>query len=484
MNTGRTPNRRLLSVFLTLVLVFTVVVSASAASTSKKLSTNFTLVNLEPGANSGTVDYYLETGAAWKTPGDTFNFANQGDQLILRQYDDPNLPAGDGSVVVSASGKVGAVVQIQARDGQVPTSAAYSGATAGAAKTILPLVSRQGSSRDGKTNSQMVIQNTTAADVTVKVDLIDLTTGATTFTKTNIVIKKGASFEYDLDTETNLPVPWFGSAIVTTTSSGGLAAAIGSFFIGNDTMQTYNGFTSVGQKWLAPLFTSRLANGLSTPVTVSNAGTTDIPVGGIKLSCKPDPACTNCATINKSNPTVVKPNQSYAFNPVTDTSIPAGWFGSCQTDTTGFDTVEFVQMRFVGSGKAAAYEGINASGTDKTAIDPLFAKKLANGFASAHTIQNLSSSSPANVTIDYKGGTGTAAGCTKSFTKQIPAGGSLIQNLRVDVPFPNSVDIPDGCFGTMTVKSSDQPIATMTQLDFLTQTTGDPYMAHNGFTVP
>jgi hypothetical protein len=346
------------------------------------------------------------------------------------------------------------------------------------------LVSRRGNSADGQTNSQIVIQNTTAADVTVKVELINLSTGAIDHTKSGIVIKKGASYEYDLDEEGALTPPWFGSAIVSTTSAGGLAAAISSFFIGNDTMQTYNGFTSNSQVWLAPLFTSRLANGLSTPVTVSNVDTSDIPANGVTLSCTPDPACSGCAAINKTNPSVIKPTQSYAFNPVTDNSIPALWFGSCKIDTTGFDTVAFVQMRFVGTGKAAAYEGINGNGTNTTAIIPLYAKRLPNTFATAITIQNLSTSNTANVTLNYKGGEGTPATCTKTFNKSIAAGASLIQNLRIPTGSdPNAVDIPDGCFGTLTV-TSNQPIDSFVQLDFLGQTTGDPFMAHNGFTVP
>ncbi len=91
-------------------------------------------------------------GSTWRDA-ETFAFTSEGDQLIKRQYDqNSGLSAGSGSVVVSAGGKLGAVVQIQAR-GQTATSGAYSGATAGAAEANVPLVLKGVNTASGLGNS-------------------------------------------------------------------------------------------------------------------------------------------------------------------------------------------------------------------------------------------------------------------------------------------------------------------------------------------
>jgi hypothetical protein len=467
---------------LTSVIALSTVLAASAQSTGRNLSSNFTLVNLAGGANTGQIQYVLPNGSQWRAP-ENFTMNALGDQIIRRQYDDADLPAGSGSVVVSTDGPVGAVVQIQARE-QTPTSGAYVGVSEGAAQANVPLVSRRGNSASGQTNSQIIIQNASAIQIDVEVQLINSTDGATTFTKSFPDINPNASVEYDLDTETNLPEGWFGSAAVRSTTQGGEVAVVSNFFTGDDAMQTFNAFTSVGRQWYAPLFTSRLANSLSSPISVQNVSGGSIPAGAITLSCTKDPSAPGPATINTSNPAAVGNTASVFFNPVTDnTNFPDGWYGSCIVNTGTYDTAMFVQLRFVTGSRAGAYEGILGTGNDQRVVIPLYAKRLGNGFASAVTIQNLNQGAAATVNLEYKGATGSAASCTQTFNNvNIPAGGSLIQNHRI-ADGPNSVpQIEDGCFGTLTVTSSNQPIDAFVQLDFLNDG-GDAFMAHNAFTV-
>src|SRR3989304_6088383 len=124
-----------------------------ASSTTKQLSTNFTLVNLSTTSNATVhVDYKLETGATWVAPAAStdFTIAMNGGQKIIRQYVDAMTPAtGRGSAIVSSDQPLGAVVQILAR-GQNPTSSgAYSGFTKADSKFYVPLVSRRGTSGSG-----------------------------------------------------------------------------------------------------------------------------------------------------------------------------------------------------------------------------------------------------------------------------------------------------------------------------------------------
>lgn len=495
MQQPRSLARAVATGLLSGAVVLSMVATAFAepdASTTKNLSTNFTLVNLEAGANNGNISYYKSTGAQWRQP-ESFQFTAEGDQLIKRQYDaNSGLDAGAGSVVVSASGKLGAVVQILARDGQTDTSGAYSGATAGASSMNIPLVMRKLNTASGQGNSQIYVQNTGNDNATVEIEMIN-PDGTSRFKKTGITLAVGQASNYDLNNEApaNVPDGWFGSAVVRATNQGGSITAVSNLFTGADGMQTFNAFSTKGQSWKAPLFTSRLGNGLNSPVAVQNLSGQQIPVGGIKLNCKKDAASPG-ADFNVSNTTALGNTASYFFNPVSDTTIPAGFFGACTIDTTGFDTVAFVQMRYVkvagvspnaNDAQAAAYEGIAGNGANKKVTIPLYAKRLGNGFASAVTIQNLSTTAAATVKLVYKGGTGAPANC--SLTKEnvsIPAGGSLIQNHRVESGAGAVPEIGNGCFGTLVVTSSDQPIDAFVQLTDVSGRAGDTFMAHNAFT--
>jgi hypothetical protein len=462
--------------------------SVNAASTAKSLSTNYTLVNLGTTTANVVVSYLLDTGAPWTAPADSTSFTipANGGQKIVRQYSDAMTPAsGRGSATVSSDQPLGAVVQIQARPPQVATSGAYSGFSAGSNKFYIPLVSRRGTSANGTTNSQVIIMNTGSAATTVDVAFV----GTTNFTKSAIPIAAGASYYYDLDDETGLGTGWFGSATVTP-AAGGSVAVVSNFFTGPDAMQAFNAFpsSSVGTKWLAPLFTSRLANTLSTPVAVQNLSGASIPAGGVTLSCTPDPGSSGLSAFTKSNTTPIADQGSYYFNPVTDATIPALWFGSCSVNSGTSNVVVFVQMRYTSNSNAAAYEAINASGTNTKSFVPLISKRLANGFATAATIQNLSSTNPATVTLtytpspDYVTGGGSATPLVT--TAVIPASSSLIQNQRLSGFQVGSTAMPDGWYGTLSVSSSGTPVDGFVQLTNYLNPAGDTFMAHDNFGQP
>jgi hypothetical protein len=472
---------------LTVAVAASTMMSASAVSTQKSLSSNFTLVNLVDGPNNGQIQYYKDAehgGGQWRDPED-FDppFTALGDQLIKRQYDDPALSSGSGSVVVSTDGPVGAVVQIQAR-GQTATSGAYVGVSQGAAQANVPLVSHHGTSASGPTNSQIIIQNASSTPINVDVDLINLTDGQKVHTQSFPNIPPNASKSYDLADEAALPEGWLGSAVVKSTTAGGEVAVVSNFFTGANAMLTFNAFTTAGRKWVAPLIASRLANSLSTPITVQNVSGQQIPAHEVKVKCTKDPgAAANLpATLNFDNPAAITNNASVAFNPVTDhDNFPDEWFGACTVTSGTFDTVMFVQMRFVTGNRAGAYEGILGTSTEKRVVIPLYAKNLpSNHFASAVTISNLSDTNDAHVDLVYKGAVGTPGECTRTFSNvTIAKGGSLIQNHRTEGGVPELID---GCVGTLTVTSHDQPINAFVQLDFLQQD-GDPFMAHDAFIV-
>jgi len=486
------PARRKLAITGVMAsLALASIVVASAASTSKTLSTNFTLVNLTNGANTANISYYKPDGSQWRTP-EVKSFTALGEQAIYRQYTDANLSAGSGSVVVGGQGALGAVVQIRALN-QTPTSGAYSGATNGAASVNIPLVSYQGNSAQGTTNSQIIIQNTSGTATNFAVDLINSATGNVdkTFNSPSL-LQPGASYTFDMaDNAAGLPANWFGSAVVRATTAGGEVTAVSNFFLGADTMQTFNGFTTTGNKWSAPLFTSRLGNGLSTPMTVQNLSGGTIPANAITVSCSPNAASGVNTPISLTNTTEIKNTAGYSWNPVVDTSIPTDFQGSCTINTGSYATVAFVQMRFIGTANAAAYEALDANSTNSTVVVPLVLKRLPNGFATAVTISNLGNA-PANVVLTYKRSSdtpATVANCDATFEQTIPVGGSIVQNHRVANGAVNSVpQIDDGCTASLTITpkagTTAQPIGAFVQITVITPgAPGDTYMAHDAFSI-
>jgi hypothetical protein len=289
------------------------------------------LVNLGSGQADVTVSYYKEDGSTWSASASSTSITlpTTGSQAIVAQYFDTTMTAGRGSAVVSSNQPLGAVVQILAR-GQTPTSGAYIGSSVTDSTYYVPLVIRN---LNG-TNSQIMIQNADTGSITVQVQLIkSAASPGANYTKSGISIAQGATFYYDLNDESSANVAdgWFGSAVVTASSSKKITV-VSNLFAGADQLQTFPGFpsTSPGTTWFVPLFTSRLTNALSTPVTVQNLSGGTIAVGGITMSCVPDASSTGSTPFNASNTASVANNESTFFNPVIDTSLPNNWFGSCQ----------------------------------------------------------------------------------------------------------------------------------------------------------
>lgn len=484
----RSKTRIVSAIVLAVALALVASASSLAQSTTKQLTTNFTLVNLGSAAATGTISYIKPDGTSWGS--ENFNIPGNGGQAIFRQYDpsgspgNPGLTSGAGSVMVMADQPLGAVVQILAR-GQNPTSSgAYAGLSTGASSFYVPLVAKNLSTATGTGNSQIIVQNTGGSPTAAQFQFIG---GGSTYTYTSPNIAPNASFTCDLTTTCGASVPnnWSGSAVVNATASGGTIAVVSNFFTG-DALQTFNAFsvTSPKTKWFVPLFTSRLPNSLSTPIAIQNLSGSPIAVGGIQVACTPDAGATGFPPFTKSNSAAVGNNESFFVNPVTDASIPTGFFGSCVI-TAPANVVAFVQMRFIATGEAAAYEAIPDGGTDEKVIIPLVAKRLANGFSTAVTIQNLSSS-PANVTLKYTPSSGSAS--VPPINATIPANGSLIQNHRIESGTGAVPQLPNGWVGTLTVESTT-PVNAFVQLTFQRSINpglpgGDNFMAHNAFTQP
>lgn len=506
---------KLISVVVILIAIMATTLSGSvlAGSTAKTLSTNYTLVNFGTLDADVTVSYMKDDGTAWTAlPGNTeFTIPANFGMNQVRQYFDTSLTPGQGSVVVSSSQPLGAIVQIQARN-QTPTQGAYTGYSEGSNLFYVPLAAKNRTTASGFANSQIVVQNTDDFDFTATIDLYSGTT--LSYSKLTPTLKPGQSFYYDLanETEGNLASGWIGSAVVTGGNSG-TVAVVANFFTGADAMQTFNAFPaeSVGPNWVIPLFFSRLPNGLSTVVTVQNLSGGTLAAGAVSLSCTRDKTGTPLDSFTITNPAAIASNSSYSFNPVVDTVLfPTGnWGGSCQLDAGAGDVVVIVQLRYVGvtNQGAAAYEAISESGTaGKTMVVPLIAKRLPNGFASVVTIQNMDmdkvGGQSASVTLTYKPSFNLSecplASCDinhDGFVTDldkiivgpliIPPASSIQRNHRLPSGAENAENtLPENWQGSLMVVSTTSNINGFVQLTNYLNAVGDTFMAHDIFVLP
>jgi hypothetical protein len=481
---------------------------AQAAATAKQLSTNFTLVNLDKNNRAaGAISYLLESGADW--PGVSagnlsFDLPPNGGSIQIKQYFDPTMQPGRGSVVIASDSPVGAIVQIQAR-GQVPTQGAYTGFLEGHTVFYVPLAARNRFTLTGTGNSQIIIQNADSVPVTVTVDLIPNVGSSGSYTRTLASIQPGVSYYYDLTEETNLPDNWIGSAVVTALD-GRKITVVSNFFQGADILQTFNAFPAeeLGPEWVVPIFFSRLDNGLSTVITVQNIGGPEIAAGALAMHCRtiwdntPD-------HLDFTNPTAIAANGSYSFNPIGDAQLyPVGWAGTCEVEASGAALAAIVQMRYYNSPTgvmgASAYEAIRAGGADRVMFVPLVAKVLPNGFASVVGIRNLGTAEAA-LTLYYipaTNGNCPVATCdlnhdgvvdggdTIVVTGLVIAGSSSLQRnhrLGTGTDSPEAENgLPNNWEGSLRIESSGPPIDGYVQLTYYKNISGDQFMAHRVFT--
>jgi len=449
-----------------------------ADATTKALATNYTLVNLSDDTATGTAQYLTPDGDEW---GDSIfkDFTiPPGGSFQARQYFDTGLTSGRGSVIISSDQLLAAMVQEVTRTG-VPTSGAYTGVSTGSSTWYIPLAARQAVSATGKANSQIIVQNVTAAAVNFTVEYFSLDTGALALSRNYTALPAGASQLIDLDLETGLTAPWWGSVVISTTA--GLLGVVSNLFFGADSLNAFNAFAAetVTSSWYIPLLYIRLPNTLTSSVNVQNLSSDALDAGDIKVTCTKNPAASG-NDFEVTNPTQILPKSSYSFNTYMDTErFPTpNWYGSCKVESlSGANIAVLVQDRYTKNAEQSMYGAVPGNQTSKKVSVPLVAKRLANGFANTVNIQNLAETQ-ATLTITYIPSPTEGTGDTFVRTGIIvPPGGSYLRNFRL--PGTELPEMPDGWVGSMVIES-DTPIAAFVQNTYLTAY-GDRLMAYLGF---
>ncbi|MEA4812714.1 MAG: hypothetical protein VB108_09110 [Anaerolineaceae bacterium] len=453
---------------------------ALADAATKRLSTNYTIVNLGTSTANVTASYFEQDGTAWSGS----NFTNfqlaPGANSVVRQYFDTGLTSGQGSVVLSSDQPVAAVVQQLARN-QAPSEAAYTAIGAPSSIYYVPFVSRHGGSAGGTANSQIVIQNTSnGIPIDVVVEVTARPPSTVKYVKTISQIQPFSSYSYDLELQAELGENFWGSAKVSTSTANGTLAVMTNMFSGSDSLIAYNGFPQGNTTWFIPYLYVRLGNSLTTSIILQNIGDTAIPVNDIQMSCVKDPSSPG-VNFTVPNDSDIPVNGAYGFNTLTDTArfSQEGWYGGCKLiSASGKQFVTVIQYRKTANKGMSAYEAVPGSLTSSQVTIPLIAKRLANGFATSVAIQNLGSTDAIVKLVYTPEGGGQQVVRTNIV---IPAKGSIQRNFRLaDTEGP---EIPDGWVGSLSITSdgSSHPLAAFVGNWKFDESVGDTMQAYLGF---
>lgn len=401
----------------------------------------------------------------------------------------------DGATITVGSEEMAGIIQ-NSRNTTTKRKGAYAGITAAQASNFwyVPLVMNQVSSLNGQVDSFINVMNMDNSTATITIYLIG-DKGAWNNSNAN------TSFSLAPYASTSFAVSyigisgWYGSATVAGNGIGlnGAKIAVTTDLRQTDSVQTFNAFAEGSKEWAIPLFTSHLsANNLTTPVGVQNLGS-QINTGRLQLSCKVGSGSSG-TDFTKTNTSAIPTNGAYYFNPAPDDSgYQTNWYGSCRVKALdNQNVVTFVQMRVPppavsGSGfttnMAAAYEGMPTDGGKLRVSFPYIQKvkfsgstTYLGGLATGVTIQNLSTTSTANVTFTYYNADGSVR-VTKNCT--VAADKQLIHNHRLISEGTCAPDLPSEWVGSLVV-TSDQPIDGFNQITDTSNPSGDHFMAHNG----
>ncbi|HUN23509.1 MAG TPA: hypothetical protein PK299_10305 [Anaerolineales bacterium] len=475
-------SKKFISIVSSLLAATSLILSASAAASTKTFGTSVTLFNAGTSTANVAMSYLLDNGSTWTAaPGNT-NFtipANAKANII--QWSDGTLTSGKGSAVASSDQELLSIVQVQENVGQTATRGSYIGKSSGATTIYFPLAQKRRSGVSGEMNSIIVIQNLGTSNATIEIDLIkSAASPGSNFTKTGITIAPNVSYYYDLteESDTNLVLNWTGAAVVRSTNSQPITA-VTNMFLGTNQMWTFNGYyaNELSTTWYVPTFASRRTNGFSTPVTIQNLSGSTIASGAISMNCIGD----GVADFSISSTASVDNNQSIGFNPINNMNIPTNWAGACTITAPG-NVAVLSQLRFdlpsVVSAieeQGAGYKPAPGSLAGTKVVFPTIIKQV-GGYATVATIMNIGASS-ADVTITYT----PTSGSPVVVNTTIPAGGRL----QLNQSNSSDANIPVGWTGSLTaVSTNGQNLYGYLQIKDTTSAAGDTMMANEVFTLP
>ncbi|MBS1248910.1 MAG: hypothetical protein MAG431_00480 [Chloroflexi bacterium] len=342
--------------------------TASAQYEGSNWNTAYQVVNMGSAPADIVVKYYDSAGTEITAAEKTFtDVPVNGSVLVVQYSDDPNLPDGTYSAIISADQPVAAISNIQlVPDGASeytpgPPFSTYSGQGAGATTLTLPSVMHNWYGY----YTEIIIMNTassqaTDVDITYVPGTMDVgngpeATGASGVTEVDLTIPGYASLVKSQENKTELGAPdgtfagkFFGAANIT--SDQPIIAIVNQHNVGDVKLMTYNGFTEAGAtEVLVPTHMRGFYNYYTTLLVSNPSDTVDAQV---TITYTPDENYSNVPEDGSSVGTVVA---NHTISPQTTLLRYDGPGASDgQSDLDDHDETGHAYTRFFGSAKVTS----------------------------------------------------------------------------------------------------------------------------------
>lgn len=399
-------SKRTIAVLIVCV-VLAASISAASAQSEGQTSTSIIVQNLSTSEATVMVEFYPTTGvpssgAAHATlPGESSATFDQ-----RYSSGDPGLDPFQGSVVVSASEPIGAVVQEMRSGGSagVKSYEAYN-APGIAQEVTAPLILR-GISSAGKTwNTFMAIQNTDVSD-SADVTVTFTPAGLGSATTVNDTIPAGGSLYLMQKDQSALGSQFFGSAKIECTNGKDVAVAVNSASTGGAVLIAYPTYVAGSTEVSLPGAMKNIASkgdNYFTSMTIVNMGAPGDPDPIVEIEYQPNTGtATGPYSVTVSTATTI--DQRY------DTHITSdSFFGAVKlTSTNATPIAAVLNTRGDAPGGGARFATTYSGFADgvQTAYLPYLLKYIGSagyGWSASILLQNLDpASGDLEVDVMYK----------------------------------------------------------------------------------
>lgn len=410
-------NRRLLMfVIIAALMVFAVPIVSGQGGLSYNASVQVQNLSETDTANI-IIEYYNQDGSL-----DT-QFMDSIPPGKNKAYFPIQVSTGfNGSAVISSDQKVAAIVNIVANN--FAFGEAYNGFSSGSETASLPLIMKGNSGF----NTWFNVQNTGSSAVD-----IEIAYAGTACTEIGN-IAPGAAMTFDQETNTCLPSPYIGAAVVTAQAGGSIVAT--GLQVGPTTLFAYNGFTGGSTDIIMPLVNAN-NSGFITGIQVQNADTlsTDVTLAyepaleGGKPAGAP---CTETKTIPAGESRTFA---LYAFTfsgdpqPGTTNCVRGSRFvgsASISSNSASQELVSVVNQLNISANKGSAYNGFDPAVGTEMVVMPLIMDRN-SGYFTGINVVNVSSTAT-TVDCTYTSSNGSVS---KTFTSDSIGLGESFNHLQL-----------------------------------------------------
>jgi len=435
-----------LAALLTLVLTSTV----SAQYSGYAWSTAYQVVNMGDAATYINIDYYDTSGNVVSAAHKSYTGVLPGSSRLVVQFtDDPNLPSGRYSAVISAGQPIAAIANQQlvpsgaSNYSPAPPFSTYSGQSEGAASITLPAVMYNWY---GYYTEFYIMNVGTASATNVDISYIPgtmmgATTGASGVTNNDNTIAQYASLQVSQESLTTLGAPsgwpagrFLGSAVIT--SDQPIIAVVNQHNVTDHKLMTYNGFAGGATDIAAPVH-MRGYFGYYSTMLIANPSTT--ATAHVNITYTPTGAYNEVSSGTIGPVTVAYdiapqtaltrydgPGASDDQSDLDDSPVFTRFYGSVRI-SSDIDVVVQVNVEAVATGddQAGSYNGIPIADATQDIVVPVILADF-YGYYTTLVVQNATGTAGScDVTYTSDDTYSAVPGHSATYTHALPASGTF-----------------------------------------------------------